>query len=151
VAFCTLGVGQPRKASREEFWRVDVEWAEAFAAGAKAAGARHLTLLSSVGADIESRNWYLHAKGEAERRVAAAWIDRTSLFRPSVLLTREIRYGLQDRVTQALFPAVQLLLPQRYHGIRVEDLARAMRLNAERAGVPGVEVLTYSEMRRLLR
>ena len=70
-------------------------------------------------------------------------ITRVSLFRPSLLVTREIRYGLQDRITQALFPLVAPLLPKRYHQIRVEDLARAMRTNAERPGPPGVEVLDY--------
>jgi uncharacterized protein YbjT (DUF2867 family) len=150
VAFCTIGIGQPRKATAEEFWQVDVELAGAFAGGAKAAGARHISLLSAVGANLESRNWYLRVKGEAEQRVANAWVERTSLFRPSVLLTRDIRYGLQDRVTQSLFPIVQVALPRKYHGIRVEDLARAMRINAERAGPPGVEVLEYSEFRRLL-
>ena len=150
VAFCTLGLGQPRKASKEEFWHVDVELAGAFAMGAKEAGARHVSLLSSVGANLESRNPYLRVKGEAERRVAGAWIERTSLFRPSVLVTRQIRFGLQDRVTQAIFPAVQLLLPARFHAIRVEDLARAMRINAEHSARPGVEVLEYPDFQRLL-
>ena len=150
AAFCTLGLGQPRKAPKEEFWQVDVEWAGAFAAGVKDAGARHVTLLSSVGADLESRNPYLRVKGEAERRVAGAWVERTSLFRPSLLVTRQIRYGLQDRVMQTVFPAVQLLLPARYHAIRVEDLARAMRINAEHDGRPGVEVLEYPDFQRLL-
>ncbi|MEO8034379.1 MAG: SDR family oxidoreductase, partial [Acidobacteriota bacterium] len=36
AAFCTLGVGQPRKVSREEHWQVDVEYATAFARGCKA-------------------------------------------------------------------------------------------------------------------
>src|SRR2546428_12662673 len=33
---CTLGLGQPSRASVEEFWRVDVEYAGAFARGAGA-------------------------------------------------------------------------------------------------------------------
>jgi uncharacterized protein YbjT (DUF2867 family) len=152
VAFCTLGVGQPRKASKEEFWRVDVEWAAAFADGAKAAGARHISLLSSVGAARDSRNPYLRVKGEAEHRVASAWIDRTSLFRPSVLITRNIRYGFQDRATRALFPMLQLVLPRRYHSIRVEHLARAMRVNAEATSSRrGVEVLEYPDFVKLFR
>jgi hypothetical protein len=56
-----------------------------------------------------------------------------------MLVTREIRDGLQDRLAQALFPLVAPLLPKRYHQIRVEDLAHAMRTNAERPGQPGVE------------
>ena len=54
VAFCTMGIGQPRKVAFDEFWRVDVEYAGAFARGAAAAGVRHISLLSSVGADAAS-------------------------------------------------------------------------------------------------
>jgi uncharacterized protein YbjT (DUF2867 family) len=153
LAFCTMGVGQPRKVAFDEFWRVDVEYAGAFARGAAAAGVRHLSLLSSVGANLSSRNPYLRVKGVAEQIVERAGIGiaRTSLFRPSLLVTRELRYGLQDRLTQRLFPLIAPLLPNRYHQVRVEDLARAMRVNAERAGPHGVEVLEYPDVIRLLR
>ncbi|MGH7555888.1 MAG: NAD(P)H-binding protein, partial [Longimicrobiales bacterium] len=124
VAFCTLGVGQPRKVSANEHWRVDVEYTGAFARGAAAAGVRHISLLSSVGADESSRSRYLRVKGAAERAFIGAGIPRTSFFRPSLLVTREIRYGLQDRLTQAFSPVLATLLPARFHPIRVEDLAR---------------------------
>ena len=97
VAFCTMGVGQPRKMPFAEVRKVDVDYAGAFARGAAAAGVRHVSLLSSVGANAASRNPYIRIKGDAEHVVAAAGITRTSLFRPSLLVTREIRYGLQDR------------------------------------------------------
>ena len=149
AAFCTLGLGQPSRASFEEFWRVDVEYAGAFARGAAQAGAQHITLLSSVGADPASRTRYLRVKGSAEQMMERSGIPRVSLFRPSLLVTREIRYGLKDRVTQALFPLIAPLLPARYHQIRVEDLARAMRVNAERPAGAGVEALEYPDFVRL--
>jgi uncharacterized protein YbjT (DUF2867 family) len=151
VAFCTMGIGQPRKVSFDEFWRVDVEYAGAFARGAAAAGVQHISLLSSVGANAGSRNPYLRAKGAAEQAVEGAGMVRTSLFRPSLLVTRHIRYGFQDRVTQAVFPIFQPILPARYHSVRVEDLGRAMCINAEVPGTPGVEVLEYPEFVRVLR
>lgn len=153
VAFCTIGVGQPRKVAFDEFWKVDVEYAGVFARGAAAAGVRHISLLSSVGANLSSRNSYLRVKGVAEQIVERAGIGiaRTSHFRPSLLVTRQLRYGLQDRLTQRLFPLVAPLLPNRYHQIRVEDLARAMRLNAERTGPQGVEVLEYPDFMHLMR
>ncbi len=150
VAFCTLGIGQPRKVSTQEFWNVDVEYAGAFARGGRNAGVRHISLLSSVGTNRESWNRYLRIKGAAEDAVTSAGIWRTSIFRPSLLVTREIRYGLQDRVTQAVFPLVAPFLPQALRQIRVEDLGRAMRINAERAGRPGVEILHYPEFAELL-
>jgi len=150
IAFCTMGIGQPRKVSFEEFWKVDVEYAGAFARGARAAGSRHITLLSSAGANAESKNRYIRVKGSAEAAVAAAGIRRTSLFRPSLLVTKEIRYGLQDRLTQSLFPLFSPVLPARYHEISVEDLGRAMQRNAEGDGHDGVEVLEYPDFLRLV-
>jgi uncharacterized protein YbjT (DUF2867 family) len=146
-----MGIGQPRKVSFDEFWRVDVEYAGAFARGAAAAGVRHISLLSSVGANASSRNPYLRAKGTAEQAVEGAGIIRTSLFRPSLLVTRHVRYGFQDRVMQAVFPVIQPILPARYHSVHVEDLGRAMCINAELPGPPGVEVLEYPEFVRVLR
>jgi uncharacterized protein YbjT (DUF2867 family) len=149
AAFCTLGLGQPSRASFQEFWRVDVEYAGAFARGAAQAGAEHISLLSSVGANAASRTRYLRVKGSAEQMMERSGIPRVSCFRPSLLVTREIRYGVQDRLTQALFPLIAPLLPARYHQIRVEDLARAMRVNAERPAGAGVEVLEYPDFVRL--
>jgi uncharacterized protein YbjT (DUF2867 family) len=151
VAFCTVGVGQPRKVSDAEFRRVDIELAGAFARGAAAAGVRRIALLSAVGANAHSRNWYLRVKGLAEQAVIEAGIACTSLFRPSLLVTKEVRYGLQDRLTQTLFPLVAPLLPRRFHQITVEALGRAMRLNAEVPGPAGVEYLYYPDCMTLLR
>jgi uncharacterized protein YbjT (DUF2867 family) len=152
AAFCTMGIGQPRKTSREEFWAVDVHGAAAFGRGARAAGVAHVSLLGAIGANAKSRNYYIRAKGLAEAELKALGFPRTSLFRPSVLVTKQLRYGLQDRITQVLFPAVATVLPARFHQIRVEDLGRAMRLNAEAPAPPppGVEVLTYPDFARLL-
>lgn len=150
AAFCTVGIGQPRKVSAEEFWRVDVEYAGAFARGVARAGARHVSLLSAIGANPDSRSRYIRTKGRAEQAVAAAGVPRTSLFRPSVLMTRTLRYGLQDRLTQTLFPLVAPLLPRRWHQIHVEELGRAMQANAEVPGKPGVEILYYPDYVALL-
>ncbi|HEY2824801.1 MAG TPA: NAD(P)H-binding protein [Gemmatimonadales bacterium] len=149
AAFCTMGVGQPRKVGADEHWRVDVEYAGAFARGAKVAGTRHISLLSAVGANRTSMWRYSRVKGAAEAAVAGAGIARTSMFRPSLLVTQEIRYGLQDRLTQAIFPVVSLVMPSVLHEVTVETLGRAMRVNAERPGGPGLEILQYPEFRAL--
>jgi uncharacterized protein YbjT (DUF2867 family) len=150
AAFCTLGVGQPRKFAKEEVWKVDVGYAGAFARACKAAGVRHASLLASVGADPKSSSHYLRVKGAAEEAFRTCGFARTSLFRPSLLVTRNIRYGLQDRVTQLGFPLISWALPRRLHQIRVEDLGRAMRINAERPAPDGIEVVYYPDCVRIL-
>lgn len=150
VAFCTVGIGQPRKVDPALFRKVDVEYAGAFARGCAASGVRHISLLSSVGTKPDSRNGYLRVKADAERAVSEAGCERTSLFRPSLLATDDIRYGPQDRITQSVFPLVSWLLPAQYREIHVKDLGRAMVLNAERSGT-GVEILRYPEFKELLQ
>jgi uncharacterized protein YbjT (DUF2867 family) len=150
AAFCTMGIGQPRKVTKAQFWKVDVEYALAFARACKLAGVKHFSLLSSVGANASSWSNYLHVKGVVEERLGAIGFQRVSLFRPGLLVTKQIRYGMQDRLTQALYPLVSGLLAPKFHQIKVEDVGRAMRINAERSGGSGVESLTYPEFRQLL-
>ena len=150
AAFCTMGIGQPRKVPREVFWNVDVEYATAFARACKDAGVRHMSLLGALGANPRSSSYYLRVKGAVEERYRALGFPRLSLYRPSVLVTEKLRYGFQDWLTQRLVPWASRLLPSRFHQIRVQDLARAMRLNAER-DTAGAEVLYYDECLVLLR
>lgn len=149
AAFCTLGVGQPRKVSRAELRRVDVGIAGAFARGCRSAGVHHFSLLTAVGANPASRTFYLKVKGEIERTVSALHFERASFFRPSLLVTSTLRYGFQDRVTQAVFPRISPFLPSRFREITVEDLARAMRVNAEADRMFGAEVLEHEDFLRL--
>ena len=150
AAFCTLGVGQPRKVSAEEHWRVDVEYASAFAAACRDAGVESFSLLTSVGADAKSRSRYLYVKGAVEAAVVALHFPRASFFRPSLIVTPSVRYGLQDWLTQAIFPRISWLLPSRFHEVTVDELARAMRVNAERPSAKAVEILEYPDYVRLL-
>ena len=150
VAFSTLGVGQPRKIHKEEFWKVDVEYNRAFAKGCLKAGIRHASLLSAVGSNENSPTYYIRVKGSAEKALTDLGFPRLSLFRPSLLVTKSLRYGFQDLVTQAVFPKISWMLPSKYHEISVENLGRAMRLNAETPGQEGVEILHFKEFRRLL-
>jgi uncharacterized protein YbjT (DUF2867 family) len=150
LAFCTMGVGQPRKVSAEEHRRVDVEYVAAFARACRESKVHHFSLLSAVGANSRSRSRYIRVKGDAEAAVRALGFPRTSLFRPSVLVTPEIRYGTQDRITQWLMPRVSRFLPSRFHEIHVDALARAMRINADREPTRPVEILEYDDVVRLL-
>ena len=149
VAFCTLGIGQPRKVSPEMHWRVDVEYVTEFASACRLAGVEQFSLLTSVGANAKARSRYLRVKGAVEEAVRALSFPRVSFFRPSLLVTKEIRYGLQDRLTQALFPLISWMLPSRFHEITVEQLARAMRLDVERPPHDGSDIREYSDFMRL--
>lgn len=154
AAICTLGVGEPSKSTHEEVWKIEIDYVMAFAAACKDAGVRHFSLMTSVGANARSRSFYLRLKGTQEERVEALGFERTSIFRPSLLLTPQNRYGASQAVLLAVWPRIDWLFAgplRRFRGIRVEDLGRAMALNAARDAPGGVEIYEWGGFRRILR
>jgi uncharacterized protein YbjT (DUF2867 family) len=149
AAFCTLGVGQPSKVSKEEFWKVDVEYASSFASLCAEAGVRYFSLLSAVDANPDSQVHYLKAKGIVQERIIHAGFKGVYIFQPSLLVTDEDRYGFGQKITQITFPFISPFLPSRYHQIHVRDLGNAMSNRTETAisnkEVGVVEILTYKD------
>jgi uncharacterized protein YbjT (DUF2867 family) len=151
VAICTLGVGQPSVVSREEFTRVDYDMPLAFATACRDAGVEHFTLLSSVGVSAASRNHYLRSKGRLEEAITALRFPRLSLVHPSMILTPTNRYGVSQAITLAVWPVLTPVLSgpaRKFRGVRVEQLGRAIALNAVREG-KGTEVLEWDDFQSL--
>lgn len=153
AAICTLGVGQPTKVPREALWKIDVDYVMAFATACRDQGVGSFALLGAVGADVDSSVDYLKMKGELEAKVIALGFFRTSLFRPSMLLTPHNRYGIGQAILLRVWPKLDWLLAgrlRRFRGITVADLGRAMARDAERDD-PGVHVYHWDEFSALAR
>ncbi len=70
--FICLGTTIKIAKSKKNFIKVDLEYALAVATKAHESGAKKLTLISSVGADSNSKNFYLRVKGELGRERATS-------------------------------------------------------------------------------
>jgi uncharacterized protein YbjT (DUF2867 family) len=151
VAICTFGVGEPSKASREEFQAVDHDAVLAFATACKTAGIKHFELLGAVMADPNSRNFYIKSKGQLREAIAALGFERFSIFQPSMILTPQNRYGLSQGLMLALWPWLSRLLQgdwQKYRGVRVEALGAAIANNLT-TSAKGFEILHWPEISKL--
>jgi len=145
AALCALGTTIRKAGSRAAFKAVDVDAVVAFARLARRGGARTFVLVSSVGADPHSPNFYLRCKGEAEEAVAGLGFRRFVALRPSLLLgaRQESRPG--EAIGKALTPLLNALLQgrlRRYRGIAADTVAAA----AARAALdpaPGCFVWEY--------
>src|SRR6202043_3828858 len=82
---CALGTTIRKAGSKDAFARVDRDYVAAFAALGRAARASHFGLVSAVGADARSSNFYLRTKGEGEAGVRACGYLRVDNARPSFL------------------------------------------------------------------
>ena len=144
IAFCCLGTTIKKAGSEAAFRAVDLDMVVAFAKRAREMGARHLIVISAIGADPKSSVFYNRVKGEMEQAVRAQDWPQLTLVRPSLLLGDR----LEPRLAEQLAGPLSRLIPGKYHGIEVCDLARAMwRLALEEQN--GVRVVESDELRKL--
>ena len=154
VALCALGTTIRQAGSQEAFRRVDVDTVLAFARAAKAAQAQRFVVVSSVGADPGSKNFYLRTKGEMEQALTGIGFACLDILQPSVLLGwRRGEIRPVELAATLLMPLVNpFLLGKRepFRAIAARTVAAAM-VGATRSGRRGVQRYTYSGLQSLAR
>jgi uncharacterized protein YbjT (DUF2867 family) len=144
--FCTLGTTIRKAGSQPSFRIVDHDYPLAIARQAAEAGAEQFLVVSSVGANPQSSNFYLHTKGELEDSLAALPFRSLHIFRPSFLLGNrpEKRAGERLGIALAKFLGPLLAGPLTpYRPIAARAVARAMVEAAVRRE-PGRHIYTYA-------
>ncbi|AMB78091.1 MULTISPECIES: oxidoreductase [Pseudomonas] len=144
IAFCCLGTTIKQAGSQEAFRAVDHDMVVAFAKRAREMGARHLIVLSAIGADPKSSVFYNRVKGEMEQSLRVQGWPQLTIARPSLLIGERT----EPRLAEQLAAPLSRLIPGKYHGIEACQLARALwRLALEEQD--GVRVVESDELRRL--
>ena len=130
VGICCLGTTIKQAGSKDAFSAIDLGGVATFAGAARMAGARQFLMVSSVGADAGSSNFYLQTKGKAEEAVQSLGFARVDIFRPGLL--RGDRGGparLGESIGMAVSPFTDFLTPRgfdRYRSIAADDVAKAI-------------------------
>jgi|SRR3990167_6784830 len=146
TAFCCLGTTLKQAGSQEAFRAVDHDLVLAFARRARELGARHLLVISALGADPASAVFYNRVKGEMEQALRAMDWPQLTIVRPSLLLGARQEFRLGERLAAPLMR----WLPGKYRGIKATVLARALwRLALEENN--GIRVIESGQLRRLGR
>ncbi|MFV0456466.1 MAG: oxidoreductase [Pseudomonas sp.] len=144
TAFCCLGSTLKEAGSQEAFRTIDHDLVLAFAERARELGARHLLVISSLGANPQSNLFYCRTKGEMEEALQAQDWPQLTIARPSQLLGPRMVIRPLERMTAPL----SQLLPGKYRGIAACTLARALwRLALE--DNDGVRIVESDELRKL--
>ncbi len=151
-AFCCLGTTIKIAGSQEAFRAVDFDAVLSFARAAQRAGVKRFGVVSALGADARSRNFYSRVKGEAEAALQALGFASLVIARPSLLLGdrnalgQPLRSG--ERLAMIATGPVAGLIPKAWRPIAAERVARALRLALAQAE-PGLTVLQSGAMQDL--
>lgn len=84
IAYCCLGTTIKQAGSEQAFRAVDLDLVVAFAKRAREMGARHLIVISALGADRRSSVFYNRVKGEMEYALRAQNWPQLTICRPSL-------------------------------------------------------------------
>lgn len=139
--FCALGTTMAEAGSEEAFRRVDLEYPTRAAELAAEEGAEQFLVISSLGADPDSRILYNRVKGEMEAAVKRLPFRAVWILRPSLLLGERVRTRTGERLAILLSrPLAPLMMGplRRYRPIPATDVAQAMLTLARSNGTGGV-------------
>ena len=146
TAFCCLGTTIAKAGSQDGFRAVDYDLALAVGECARAMGARHLLVISALGADAHSRVFYNRVKGELEQALQSQGWPQLTIARPSLLDGQREEFRLGERLAAPLMRWI----PGKYRSIEAAVLARALWRLALEEG-EGVRVVESDESRQLGR
>ncbi|WP_100260789.1 NAD(P)H-binding protein [Qipengyuania seohaensis] len=123
AVICALGTTWKKAGENEEAFRaVDQHLVLDTARAAKEQGVDRFVAVSSVGADMASKNFYLRVKGETERELTKLRFNRLDILRPGLLRgKRENDRRLGERIGIAAAPVANLLLHGKYRQYRAID------------------------------
>ena len=138
AVICALGTTRRRAGSEDAFRAVDHDLVLRVARAAKAAGASHFVLVSSVGANSMGKGFYLRVKGEVEAALTALRFRRLDILRPGLLRgPRANDRRPLERLALLASPLADLLLhgdKRRYRSIDARTVAAAaLQLTREKA------------------
>ena len=147
-AYCCLGTTRSTAGSDEAFRNVDLDYVLAYARAARRVGAVRFLLVSSMGADANSRFLYTRTKGEAEAAVSALGFDVVGIARPSFLVGQRAGARPVERAALVIARIISPLLVgplRRFRPIEVSNVAAAL-IQLAFGAPPGVTVLSSEEI-----
>jgi uncharacterized protein YbjT (DUF2867 family) len=137
--FCAMGTTLAKAGSKEAQYKIDCTYPASIGQIARNNGVKRYLLVSSVGADAQSANFYLRTKGDLEQQIRAMGFDTFVAARPSFLLgdRKEMRIG--EKIGIVLSNLISPLLMGRlrkYRGIPSAQVAKSLidRANNDQKG-----------------
>ncbi len=142
-AFCALGTTLRKAGSKARQQEIDRDYVTAFGRFCKRAGVRKIGIVSSIGANEKSSNFYLRTKGEMEESILQLEIPTTVFIRPSFLIGPRKERSFGDRLIQGFALIISPLLfgkARKYKAIQGSKVAQKL-IESTLSESPGVHYI----------
>jgi len=145
TVFCCLGTTRREAGSKEAFIHADYTLVVDTALTGLRLGARHMLVVSALGANARSPFFYNRVKGEMENALMEQEWERLTIARPSMLLGNREKH----RVSESLFAPLFRIMPGNLKSIAAQDVASAMLKAAFSPSSQRVEILSSARLRAM--
>lgn len=126
--YSAMGTTIKKAGSKAVQYKIDFTYQYEFAQAAFQNGVEKYLLVSSAGANENSRNFYLRMKGELDKKTSSLGFQNILIFRPSILSgeRNEIRKG--ERFGIAAMKLITSIIPllRKYQPVEAETVAKFM-------------------------
>ena len=149
VVLAAIGTTQSKVGfNKKKYREIDFDIISNAVKACKEKNVKHFSFVSSAGADINNKSFYLKLKGEIEKEVESKQLNSSTVYRPSLLLgkRKENRFG--EKVAQIIIPLISFLFPDNYKPIKASDVAKAMVTEAKKIE-PGFKIYHYRDILKL--
>ena len=106
---------------------------------------KHFSFVSSSGANINHKSFYLKLKGEIEKEVESQQLKSSTVYRPSLLIGRRKENRFGEKIAQIIIPMLSFLMPDNYKPIKAFDVAKAMVNESKNYGA-GFKIYHYNKI-----
>ncbi len=127
--FCCIGTTIKKAGSKEAFKQVDYEIPVVMGKIAERSGVKNFVVISSLGADEKSNNFYSSIKGRMENKLMQYNLKHLTLLRPSLLLGKREEKRVGEGIAQVVFSLFGFLMVgplKKYKAISAQKVATAM-------------------------
>lgn len=134
--FCCLGTTIKKAGNQSEFKKVDVDYPFEIAKLAKMMNVQKFSVISSIGANPNSKIFYSRMKGLMEKQLTELELNSLNIFRPSLLLGDRKEYRFGEKFSGFMLKILSFLFIgklKKYRAIEAKTVAMAMLKNAQLA------------------
>lgn len=127
IGFCALGTTLRKAGSKAKQQEIDRDYVIAFVDFCKRSGAERIGVVSSIGGNAQSSNFYLRTKGEMEQGVTDLEIPHTIFIRPSFLVGPRKEFRFSEKILTFLSFLINPFLfgkAKKYKSIHASTVAR---------------------------
>ena len=150
VLFSALETTLKQAGSKEKEYEVDFTYNLNFAKKAKENGIDTYILVSSIGANANSRIFYTRMKGELDIAVSELGFENLTILRPSSLVGKRNKRRIAEELSVPVANFLTRFIMKKYRPIKGETVAKAMikaalLLNTKKFIYEGDEIFSLAD------